>query len=48
LAVAYFSIYPVGFFVTTVGFVIFVAASAYRWAAGHRRRAPRRQPAVLA
>ena len=48
LAVAYFSIYPVGFFVTSVGFVVFVSSSAYRWAARRRRRAPLQPSAVLA
>jgi zinc/manganese transport system permease protein len=33
LAIAYFSIYPVGFYVTTIGFALYVAARV----AGHRR-----------
>jgi zinc/manganese transport system permease protein len=34
LAIAYFSIYPVGFYVTTIGFVVYVLARV----AGARRR----------
>jgi len=30
LGVAYFSVYPVGFYVTTIGFGLYVAASGYR------------------
>jgi hypothetical protein len=30
LGAAYFSVYPVGFFVTTFGFIAYVAASAWR------------------
>ena len=33
LGIAYFSVYPVGFYVTTVGFGVYVAASLYRGAA---------------
>ncbi len=47
LAVAYFSVYPVGFFVTTFGMAVFVLAVAGRYLASHL---PRREPskAVLA
>ena len=38
LGVAYFSIYPVGFFVTTFGFGIFVLAAAVRVARARRAR----------
>jgi zinc/manganese transport system permease protein len=41
LAAAYFSVYPVGFFVTTFGFVLFVVASAARLALDHRARTMR-------
>jgi zinc/manganese transport system permease protein len=42
LTVAYFSIYPVGFFVTTFGMAVFVAASAVRYFTdGEPRRKPR-------
>jgi zinc/manganese transport system permease protein len=42
LGLAYFSIYPVGFYVTTVGFVCFAAASCWRALAGalQRQREP--------
>lgn len=33
LGLAYFSVYPVGFFVTTVGFTLFILATASRWVA---------------
>lgn len=39
LGVAYFSVYPVGFYVTTIGFGVYVAASLFRAVAdrvGHR------------
>ena len=32
LGVAYFSVYPVGFFVTTFGFAVYVASAGARWA----------------
>ena len=38
LAVAYFSIYPVGFYVTTFAFALFVALHAGRWCLRRRRR----------
>ena len=38
LAVAYFSIYPVGFYVTTFAFALFVALRAGRWFVRRRRR----------
>lgn len=38
LAVAYYSVYPVGFFVTTFGFVLYVAATGWRLARGRRWR----------
>ncbi|HWW45879.1 MAG TPA: metal ABC transporter permease, partial [Acidimicrobiia bacterium] len=40
LGIAYFSVYPVGFYVTTIGFGLYVLASGYRVAAervGRRR-----------
>jgi len=43
LAVAYFSIYPVGFYVTTFGFAAYLLAAGFRWVAnrsGSRRRLP--------
>ena len=43
LAVAYFSIYPVGFYVTTFGFAAYLLAAGFRRAAnrsGSRRRLP--------
>jgi zinc/manganese transport system permease protein len=33
LAVAYFTVYPVGFFVTSFAFAAYLAARAARWAA---------------
>ena len=50
LGVAFYSTWPVGFFVSTFGFAVYVAANAVRLAAGRRRRtaratAPRRTPA---
>jgi len=39
LAVAYFSVYPVGFYITTFGFGGYVLATAGRTAAGRLRRA---------
>jgi zinc/manganese transport system permease protein len=36
LAAAYFSVYPVGFYVSTVGFAVYVAAVAYRALADRR------------
>lgn len=38
LAVAYYSVYPVGFFVTTFGFVLYVAATGWRLARGRGGR----------
>jgi zinc/manganese transport system permease protein len=37
LAVAYFSIYPIGFYVTTFAFALFVALHAGRWLLRGRR-----------
>lgn len=42
LAIAYFSVYPIGFFVTSLAFAAYLAARAGRWAgrwAGHRAEA---------
>jgi zinc/manganese transport system permease protein len=36
LAAAYFSVYPVGFYVSTVGFTVYVAAAGYRALADRR------------
>ncbi len=41
LGVAFYSTWPVGFFVSTFGFVVYVAANAVRLAAGRRRRTAR-------
>jgi zinc/manganese transport system permease protein len=38
LGIAYFSIYPAGFFVTTISFAIYVAVQAGAWARSSRRR----------
>jgi zinc/manganese transport system permease protein len=46
LAVAYFSIYPVGFFVTTFGFATFVVASLIAARVSDRPRGPELLPAV--
>ncbi len=40
LGVAFFSVYPVGFYVTTIGFVVYVTAAAWRAAAGRLRDRP--------
>jgi len=50
LGVTFYSTWPVGFFVSTFGFAVYVAANAVRLAAGRRRRpargaAPLRTPA---
>jgi len=45
LGLAYFSVYPVGFFVTTVGFCIFALSSA--WRAGAGRLVTKRRPVPL-
>jgi zinc/manganese transport system permease protein len=43
LAVAYFSVYPVGFFVTTIGMACYLLSVAIRHSAAYvTRRAPRR------
>ena len=43
LAVAYFSVYPVGFFVTTIGMACYLLSVAIRYSAAYvTRRAPRR------
>jgi zinc/manganese transport system permease protein len=41
LGVAYFSVYPVGFYVTTIGFALFLFASGYRVAADRLGRRTR-------
>jgi zinc/manganese transport system permease protein len=46
LGLAYFSIYPVGFYVTTVGLVCFAAASGWRTLAGAWR--PKRETPLSA
>lgn len=48
LGVAYFSIYPVGFFVTTFGFVAFVLAAAFRAASVRLRVQRRTRPVAVA
>jgi zinc/manganese transport system permease protein len=48
LGVAYFSVYPVGFFVTTFGFATFVLAMVGRTAAGWLGRREDRRRAVVA
>ena len=45
LAVAYFSVYPVGFFVTSFGMVVFVLSLAIRYL---KTRAHRERGRVLA
>jgi zinc/manganese transport system permease protein len=42
LGIAYFSVYPVGFFVTTFGFVFYVTAAAVRRSADRLGRRPNR------
>jgi zinc/manganese transport system permease protein len=37
LAVAYFSVYPIGFYVSTFGFVAYLAAAGWRWLAERPR-----------
>jgi len=41
LGIAYFSVYPVGFYVTTIGFALFLFASGYRVAADRLGRRTR-------
>ncbi len=48
LAFAYFSIYPVGFFVTTFGFAIYLLTSAWRAVAARAARRPLAARAVAA
>jgi len=48
LAVAYFSIYPVGFYITSFGFACYVLAAGWRAAAGRVRRTSRGTAAVSA
>jgi len=48
LAAAYYSVYPVGFFVTTFGFAAFVIAAAGRTAASRSRRVRARAHAAVA
>lgn len=48
LAIAYFSIYPVGFYITTFGFACYVLAAGWRTAAGRVRRTSRGTVAVSA
>ncbi len=48
LGIAYFSIYPAGFFVTTISFAVYVVARAGVWAKGTARKglpAPEQRPA---
>ena len=42
LGVAFFSVYPVGFYVSTFGFAVYVAAAAGRASANRLRRRPAR------
>ncbi|HET6792982.1 MAG TPA: metal ABC transporter permease [Acidimicrobiales bacterium] len=44
LGIAYYSVYPVGFFLTTVGLAFYLAAAAAGWALDGRGRRPRRVP----
>jgi zinc/manganese transport system permease protein len=37
LGIAYFSVYPAGFFIATVSFVIYVLARTLAWLLGRRR-----------
>ncbi len=46
LGAAYFSIYPVGFFVTTVGFAIYVMATGWRTIAARAARSATRRSAM--
>ncbi len=46
--VAYFSPYPIGFWVTTFAFAVFLLASAYRWAADTNRIGVRRRVGAAA
>lgn len=46
LAVAFYSPWPVGFFVSTFGFAVYVAAAVGRQVATRLRSARRRTPAV--
>jgi zinc/manganese transport system permease protein len=50
LGLAYFSVYPVGFFVTTIGFVLFVVATLWQavMARVTRRPSPSPSPVVVA
>ncbi|HXX88924.1 MAG TPA: metal ABC transporter permease [Acidimicrobiales bacterium] len=47
LGMAYFSVYPVGFFVTTVGFAIYVLAWAWALVAARLARRPMLEAAVV-
>jgi zinc/manganese transport system permease protein len=46
LAVAYFSVYPVGFFVTTFGMAGFVVSVAIRWLMTHGQGRERHRAAL--
>jgi zinc/manganese transport system permease protein len=48
LGIAYFSIYPVGFFITTIGFGIYVLAAAGRAVAHRLARGPSLQQVAAA
>lgn len=48
LGIAYFSIYPVGFFVTTVGIVVYLAATVWRVVADRTAPSPAVRPAAVA
>jgi zinc/manganese transport system permease protein len=48
LGLAYFSVYPVGFFVTTIGFVLFVVATLWQAVMARVTRRPLPSPVVVA
>jgi zinc/manganese transport system permease protein len=48
LGLAYFSVYPVGFFVTTIGFVLFVVATLWQAVMARVTRRPSPPPVVVA
>jgi zinc/manganese transport system permease protein len=48
LGLAYFSVYPVGFFVTTIGFVLFVVATLWQAVMARVTRRPAPSPVVVA
>jgi zinc/manganese transport system permease protein len=48
LGFAYFSVYPVGFFVTTIGFALFVVATLWQAVMARVTRRPSPSPVVVA